>query len=259
MPKVDESIRRRRYAEPPVVEAIARLEWARDGKWSVATPGVLLGKLRSDYPAEPQLQAGIQVGMAPGVNEGGAQLSMSAGVHNLIYASEDGSRLLSASPKSLGVHGLVPYEGWEALDHRLVKGVKAVSPTLFNGPPMVAAVGLRYVNRIVLPSVEVNFHDYFTITFAFPDEFPPTIGAFLDRAEFGYPGEPITLAFTWASTEAPPDRSAFIVDLDYQWRPPRPVTVPKARRMLADLKRRETLAFESLLTDRLRGLFREVS
>lgn len=248
---------RRTYREPPIAEAIARIQWATPAAWNIATPGVLFERLKSNYAEEPRAQGILQAGLTQGApGEAGGIFSVTAGPQKLLYSADDGSRLLGVSAQDVSVHGLKPYEGWESLKHRFDWGVGQVVDCLFDSKaPAVSTIGLRYVNQITIPTEEFRFEDFFTIAFVFPQSFPPTIGSFLDRVELFYPDEPTKLAFTWASTEAGEGQSSFVLDLDYYYQPESPIELPAAQILMEELKVREGKAFESLITEKLRDIF----
>lgn len=251
---------RRRYEKPPVVEAIASLKWAEPVRWSVTTPGLLYDALREAYPEEPQAHGTIQTTVEPGGNGSAPGFQLVAGPPRMRYSSDGGSRLVLASAQDFAAHGLEPYEGWESLEARLFHATELASDVLgTSGSPAVAGVGLRYINRVEIPTVPVRFEDYLTITIGFPEGFPPQIGAFLDRTTMSYDDLPLTLTLTWASVDAPEGSSAFVLDLDYLYECPSPTSVEEARAILNEVKLRESVAFEALLQDRLREMFVELA
>lgn len=250
---------RRLYRDPPVIEAVARLTWGSPIAWTLTTPGLLFDALRDDYPKEPEAQSVIQAEISqPAGSEGiTAGFQLRQGPQQMVFSNADGSRLLMASPNSISVHGLPPYEGWEALSNRLFHSVGRIG-LLLPKDIRAAAIGLRYINRIQIPETEVQFQDWLTIAFALPPSFPQRLSAFMDRAEVLYPDNTSKLSFTWASVESPPGTSSFIVDLDLTAENEPHATIEEAKHILSDLKHKETAAFEGLLKDRLREQFDEI-
>ncbi len=235
----------------------------------MTTPGVLLEQLRDLYPEEPRAQTVVEAGLldmpgglAPGpVPQPGASLQVRAGQQRILFSSNAGTRLLGVSPTDVSVHGLQPYEGWESVESRLFEGLDRVSRTLGRVDTLFSQVGLRYINKVEIPGETLNFgeYEYLTIGLGYPPGFPPTVTGFFDRTEMKYADSPAAMAFTWASTPAPLGTSAFILDLDLSANPAEPLDLESARESLRDLKVREGQAFEGLLQDRLREVFREIS
>jgi len=177
----------------------------------------------------------------------------------MLFGSDNGSRLLGLSPRDLSVHGLKPYEGWESLLGRLMDGYELVKDVATPQMDAVSTVGLRYVNQVEIPTVQLDFYDYFTVSIEFPKPgFPQVVSSFLDQAELHFPGEDVRMNFTWASADSPEGTSAFILDLDLYYEPEEPISLDEARAVLADLKTKERQAFESLLQPRLREMFGEI-
>lgn len=266
---IEDPLRRRQYANPPVIEAIARFRWSDPVAWNLTTPGLLLAQLSDLYGGEPRSQAIVQAGMfipggtseaGGGIPEGGQSsgFQLRTAGQRIIFSAEGRPHQLGVSAEDISVHGTQPYEGWESLEQRLLVGVERVNKALNRKEPTYSQVGLRYVNRVEIQEEALRFEDYLTISFSFPNGFPPVISGFLDRAEMQYPDENVGLAFTWASTEAAAGWSAFIVDLDLVASLPEPVDLERAREVLRDLKIKEGRAFEGLLQDRLREQFVEI-
>ena len=49
----------REYPSPPIVEVICQVTFAKPVPWSAATPGLLYGRIRDDYPAEPKTEQSV--------------------------------------------------------------------------------------------------------------------------------------------------------------------------------------------------------
>jgi uncharacterized protein (TIGR04255 family) len=158
----------------------------------------------------------------------------------------------------VSVHGLPPYEGWESLEARLFEAVGKLEE--FASPPSgrFTAIGLRYINRVEIPESSVDFADWLTVAFVLPPGLPQTMAGFLDRVDAVYPDGLTRISFTWASTEAPPGSSAFVLDLDLTRADETGMSLEEAKSVIADLKFKEGQAFEGLLKDSLRKVFGEL-
>lgn len=247
---------RRNYANPPIVEAIARVHLSQPIPWTVTTPGLLYARLRQNYSREPQMQNIMQTEVSPVAGADAANVEVKSGPPRLVFGTEDGDRLLIVGTSDVSSHGLAPYEGWESLEGRLFAAIGLIGDML--PEQRFTGLGVRYVNRVVIPRVEFKFEEYLTVGFAMPPGFPPSVNAFFDRAECLYPDGMSRIAFTWATTEAEEGTAAFILDLDLNWQSEEPLTPEQARAEIGALKAKETAAFESLLRDEIRELFGEI-
>src|SRR5262249_21895246 len=84
------------------------------------------------------------------------------------------------------------------------------------------------------------------------------IRAFHYRLEMVDCDRPFSYIQTFASVESGPDdlpSSDFILDLDFTYTAPEPVSMEDALRLAGEMKARENEVFESLITNRCRELF----
>lgn len=256
----DVSTLRRTYKNPPVVEAVARLKFLLPIEWNVTTPGLLYERVRKDYPQPPEVRNAMRADLSQTSNDGGptsASLAFSTGPQEMVFYSEERNRLLVVGPEGMSVHGLPPYEGWEALESRLFQSYEKIREVLPESAAF-SACSVRYINQVAIAGGAVDLGEYMTIQFVLPAAFPQQMTGFLDRIEVVYPDAPATLAFTWASLQPQEDKPAFLLDLDLVATPPEAVDLDAIREMLNDLKARETEAFEGLLQDKLREQFDEI-
>lgn len=251
--------RRRKYKNPPIVEAVARFNFQTPITWDIRTPGLLYECLKAVYPAPPEIRNQVKAGLTPNSSEGkplSANFAISSGPAEVFFFGDSREKFIMVSPISISAHGLAPYEGWEELEHRLYDAYALISTVLPDGDK-ISQCSIRYINRIELPGSEIKFEEYLTISFTIPPVFPPLMTAFFDRVEVKYPDNEGRLAFTWASVESKEGHTAFILDLDLLTTLPKPMTLAEAMAELDKLKARETEAFEGLILDRLREVFGE--
>lgn len=243
---------RRKYAHPPVIEALARLHWETTAVWSVVTPGTLYERLRHAYPAEPKIQTPLKAEFSS--TDSGQQIEFGGTGPRLVFSNEAENQLLIVGAQDVSAHGLPPYEGWESLESRLFDAHEIVSDVLETTGGL-STVGVRYINRVEVPLEDMRFTDYFTVQFAFPVGFPQKLIGFLERSDFIFDDETSRMTFTWASTDAPPERFACILDFDLSAPVSGSGSAEEARTLLSALKLKETFAFEGYIQDKLRELF----
>ncbi len=250
-------LRRRVYENPPVIEAMCRLQWAVPMRWDLMTPGQVNERVRDVYPAEPKVKSSLRADLAPGAE---VAFQLTAGPQQqFVFGNEPGNRLLVVAPDAVSTHGLPPYEKWPSLLGRLDAGLQLLNDLLPTGD-CVAMVGLRFINRITIDEQRWDFPDYVNLDLKLPDGIPPDVSSFFQRTEIPYPGENTVLALNWATVlPDTPGTCAFVLDLDFVHRPDVPISLKVAKEILTDLKTKEGRAFEALITEKLRGCFVEVS
>ncbi|MEH2458591.1 TIGR04255 family protein [Nostoc sp.] len=246
---------RRDYLNPPIEEAVCEFRFAPSTEWNLTVPGLVYEKIRDSYPGEPRQQnliaAEILAGKMPTNPEVTAKMSFT----KLLFSSVDTKRLVGVGPDLLSVHSLRPYEGWGDFKKRIDQALKAYLEV--SKPVGVTRIALRYINRIVIPSVEsVEIYDYFTAYPQIPDGIPSHMSGFLTRTESIYDDIPVKLVIILADTEAPKGQIVFMLDLDVSqdWTE-KSLSLEEAVSSLHELKEREGRVFETLITDRTRELF----
>lgn len=243
---------RRQYVRPPIQEAMCELRFEGGAEWDLLSAGKLLAILSEEYPAQPkaQLAGGIEIEQG----EEAPSVRWRPGEQRVVFGTLDDSRLVVAGPTSLGVHVLSPYEGWESFSRRIGRALSAYRAVL--DPPDVRRIGVRYVNRILLPGPSADLDDYFTIGPRSPESLTMTMSNFLIRVEANFKGDPARVVQTLASSGAEDERAVVVLDLDvvrdYSDRSLDIDEVADAIEHLRDLERR---CFEAMITERSREMF----
>ena len=189
-------LRRRGDENPPVIEAMCRLQWAVPMRWDPTTPGQVNERVRDVYPAEPKVQSSLRADLAPG-----AEVAFQ----------------LTAGPQQQFVFGTSPATAYWSLPRTLSpptashltrsgRHCSVVSTAGFNSSttyrrPVTASrsVGLRFINRITIDEQRWDFPDYVNLDLKLPDGIPPDVSSFFQRTEIPYPGENTVLALNWAT------------------------------------------------------------
>ncbi|MFJ3769825.1 TIGR04255 family protein [Streptomyces sp. NPDC090082] len=242
---------RREYRNPPIVEALCTFNFAPGDPWNLTIPGRLYEQLKEAYPAPPEQRESIEANFDLGDP---GKPSVTVGNKSPIVVFRNENKLLTVGADKLSCHSLAPYEGWESLRKRSLEALIAYSDVA--KPVGVSSIQLRYVNRVEIPSGAVELPEYFAIVPTLPQMgFPGTITGFFDRTEIQFAeSEHVRMAFTWASHGSDSDDiSAFILDFDLRWT--RQAQIDEAPNALEDLREKERAAFESLISDKLRGMF----
>lgn len=244
---------RRKYRNPPIEEAICEFRFKASQDWDLTFPGKLHSEVMAEYPGKPRQQGVIEAafhapsGQAP-------KLAFRSGITGVQLVSADEKKLLTVGPDVLSVHVLRPYEDWERFRPRIVAALTAYWKLA--QPVSVIRIGVRYINKIVVPGEVADLEKYLRCGPPSVKEFPPRMSAFLDRVEYEYE-DGVKLVLTLASVEAPPAKSAFLLDLDVIQEGQEALLTSEDKVMTAvdDLRKRERDAFEAAIADPARELF----
>ncbi len=242
---------KRRYRKPPVIEALCEIYFA-DSSWDETVTGAFYERIKKDYPKKQQRniqEAQITMGPEQAV----------AGVRQLPpwmqFISDEKHRMIQIARDLLVINQLPPYlhfADWEPEIYRCLEIYNELA-----APSKIVRIGLRYINRVVIPGEHVRMEDYFTIYPNLPEGLGDIHGSFLVRVEIPRQDQGHTVLITFGTAPPPSDGAvhAFILDLyDLVLGTKLPdVKILKAEIALAHDN--IIVAFEDSITDSLRKLF----
>lgn len=106
---------RRRYENPPMIEAVCEFHLAPGLDWDPTLPGKLHTELSNDYPGTPRHQESVELGVQiRGGSPHNFQFGEGPGKVQLI--TKDEKRIVGVGPNTLSVHMLHPYQDPNDLD-----------------------------------------------------------------------------------------------------------------------------------------------
>ena len=151
---------------------------------------------------------------------------------------------------------LQPYESWEQLVRegmRLWKIHREIAR-----PPKVHRLGLRFINRILLPPKDVDFEDYLKLPPKPPDRLVLPFHEFFHQETLAVPGYPyaINIIRTIRPPQPPePDRVGIILDHDVFTIEPFQVQQEMLERRLAEMRWLKNRVFFGSITDKTLATF----
>jgi uncharacterized protein (TIGR04255 family) len=218
--------------------------------WSAASPGLLYGRIRDEYPAEPKTQTAIEAAI-DGESSG---IQVGRGIQRYVYSNKDQNRRLVANEHSLSVNALVPYEQWESLAKRFQWALSSYEREVAKFTPR--SVSLRYINRIVVPAESVDTAEYFTVPVLTTHQPDARVRGFVSRSQSSSPKTSIITTVTFASVDHDvKEESAFILDIELEMPTPSDATFEALGKLVDQLHYWENYEFESSIKDKCRELF----
>jgi uncharacterized protein (TIGR04255 family) len=250
----------RKYQNPPVVEALCEVSFDPGQPWDGTLPGLVYNEIKQKFPKKRQqmvVQFGIQIrGQDPtSVPPPPAPPSQET-FSRLQFLSEDEKTLIQIAPDVLTVNRLKPYSSWNELKpvifYALDNYCKAANPKA------IRKIGLRYINRIVIPLPEVKIQDYLLASPNIPDALPQRINVWLQRSEIPFDAAGVLVIQTGSVRESGQSGVVFLLDLDFVTAG-EPFSIGTAEDKLEVAHQNVGLAFEECVTDMARKLFNEVT
>lgn len=249
--------RRRSYKNPPIEEALCEFRFAPRQDWDFTIPGKFHTELGDAYTGRPQQQKVIEVELKGGRDEPvryGERLGM------VQLVTEDGKRIVGIGPDVLSVHMLRPYQyvpeqgGWSEFRPRIERALEAYWKVA--QPKGVKRIGMRYINKIVVPQNKVRIGNYIKCALPVVKGLPDYQNSTMSRVDYSYEDDIRLVLSHWSINEAP-NQVGFLLDLDIIWENTEPVAQDEAMLKVDDLRIRERDAFETVITDEARRLFND--
>ncbi len=242
----------RRYSAPPVLEAVSEFRFVSRGTWDAAIPGLVYVELKEMFPKRVTAQ---RVQIAP--SDKGPSVELNSVIQ---FRTSDDTAFVQVAPHYLSVHQLRPYPGWTAWAPHIQEALNVYVHTA--RPLGVQRVGLRYVNRILLPNGDpiepahyLNFYPHLG------EELPQKMVAFHSAVMLPYSDgrDALRLQLRSAEPEREPElRLALELDLDYFLTQAETLSVPELPDWLSGAHAHVEDVFEACLTERSRVLFEVV-
>lgn len=239
---------RRQYKNPPIEEAVCEFRFAAGSEWNPMIQARFLARIASSYDGNPREEPFL-------IQLDDADPTKVRQVTRVIIPAEDGTRQVSLYPNTLSVSALRPYEGWSEFRPRISDALDVYRE--FAEPVGVRRVGVRYINRMVLPESPSCISRYFRGGPTPVEGLPQNAISILSRVQFLYE-DGVTCRLIHSTFDAKQeDHVGLLLDLDLAWTEPEnePRAIDDAMALVDDLRNRERSAFESVITDEARKVF----
>lgn len=257
-------VSRRQYKNPPIEEALCEFQFVAGEDWDLTIPGKLHAEL-DDYIGKPRQQNVMEFGVEA-VEDRPPSLHYGEGLGRVQLLTGQGTRIVGVGPDVLSVHMLKPYQdpsirsqqnGWVEFRRRIEEALEAYWKVA--SPRGVQKIGVRYINKITLPTRTPVFEDYLRCALPTVSGLPDEIKGFLGSTEYVYnDGVLLNLIVARGATGISDDllvSSEVFLDLDVVWASESVILQSDALQKVENLRDRERKAFEAIITDKSRKLF----
>jgi uncharacterized protein (TIGR04255 family) len=168
-----------KLAKPPLIEAVCELRLDPGATWDLTISGRLFDKLQPLFPQKRQT-----LGLEVKFNPQGMPDPDYRQIENLQFLSSDSKNVVQIREHYLSVSRLAPYEAWERYKPSVLDVFQQFTAVVGEVP--IARVGLKYVNRIVIPTQEIRLEQYFDLYPHLGTRLPQRHGPFLTGVIFPY-------------------------------------------------------------------------
>lgn len=245
---------RRRYRNPPIIEAVCEFFFAPGLDWDPTLPGKLHSRLSNDYPGTPRHQKSVELGVQ--FREGSPHnFQVGEGPRKVQLVTEDEKRIVGVGPNTLSVHMLRPYQdphdsdnvGWDEFRPRISRALDAYWEVI--QPQGVTRIGIKYINKLAVSGEVATAKEYLRCALPEVDGLPTHLLNLMSQVEYAYQ-DGVRLILSQGRVE-----NGFILDIDVIWESQDALARKDTDSRIDDLRTRERQVFEAVITDKARKLF----
>lgn len=244
-----------RLPHAPIVEAVIDIRGRAEEPWEESAIQARLKAQLPDYPkVDSHREFRHELKMAPGEEPLRGLLDL--GWKGLRLQSVDGLHIAQFNRDGFIFSRLYPYESWEQL---IEEGMRlwGIYREIAR-PSEVQRLGLRFINRILLPSNDVNFEEYLKVPPKLPDGLDLPFYGFLHNETLSVTGHPYAINIIRALQPFQPpdhDRVAVILDNDVYTVEPFGFQQEILERRLVEMRWLKNKAFFGMISDKALGTF----
>ncbi|MDI9616551.1 MAG: TIGR04255 family protein [Methanothrix sp.] len=242
----------KRYAAPPIVEAVCEFRLTPDTTWDLVVPGLFYEKVKGTFPKREQ-RIVQQIDLTPGPTGLQQQIRTS---ERILFFTEDMKKIAQIGPRLLVINVLKPYPSWDGFKPLIEIGWSSLKDVAeIRG---IERIGLRYINRVELPAQNVDLSKYFEFYPFVGRRLPQQMISFLTGAEFSYADDRDHCRVQLAPAPGAEGKSIFMLDIDYFLTRPRGIEIADAIDWVEEAHKRVEEIFEGCISNTLREMFKEV-
>lgn len=243
----------KKYANPPLIEAVCEFRLTSDTAWDLTIPGLMYEKVEKEFPnKEQRLIQEVEIIQSP---QGMQQQTRT--VERVLFLTSDRKIFIQAGPHLLAVNCLKPYPTWNGFKPRIESAFRSLTEIVdIKG---LQRIGLRYINRIEIPAPSINLEKYFEFRPFLGQKLPQNMVDFIVGCvwHFSNGRDSCRVQITNALPEKP-DHSAFLLDLDYFLAQPKAISVKQALEWVEEAHQKVEEVFEGCIAEPVREIFQEV-
>jgi uncharacterized protein (TIGR04255 family) len=243
-----------KYLNSPIVEAVCEFRFLPETQWDMTVPGLFYERVKAEYPLKEKrllVTNQPQTRTEEGITQETKFTPLAA------FLSPDSKTFVQIGENHLLIHRIKPYLTWTQFKPAIQSNFQFLNEIIPN--IKIGRIGLRYINRIEVPSVNINLDAYFELRPFLGAQLPQLITSFSIGCRFEYPESNSSCRVQLVSTPADaPENKAVTLDIDYYLNKPESVSPEDAMDWVESAHSKVESLFEGCITDRIREIMVEV-
>lgn len=238
----------------PIVEAVIEIRTRAEAPWEEGTTSEKLKAQVGEYPQVRSERAGQLQLTFTGKPEA-EQSFQDLGWRGLQFKSADERQIAAFTYDRFVFSRLPPYQNWDVFQREAMRLWRLHEEVA--RPKEAQRIGVRFINRIVLPPEELLFEDYICRPPQPPKGLDLPYHGFLHQETLAVPGYPYALNVT-RTIQTPPDQPvAIILDIDVFTVGSLELQAETLARRLLDMRWLKNKVFFGSVTDKALDKFKQ--
>ncbi len=170
---------KKRYKNPPLIEAVCEFRFDPSSPWDLAIPGLFYEQVKNSYPVKrPISSIEVVVRSIPSQQFAAPFVPPSVQQMDRIqFLGDDEKSVLMLGPHVISIHRLAPYTRWEDYEPSIARALQVYREVA--RPKGLSRIGLKFQNLINIPQRSIRMEEYFAFYPALGEPLPQEHGAFL--------------------------------------------------------------------------------
>jgi uncharacterized protein (TIGR04255 family) len=242
----------RQYRKASIVEAVCEFRLPNETPWDLTIPGLIYEKLKNDFPQrQPVSTQSIEI-----VSTGSETHQKLRNEDQIQLSSSGGEAFIRIGERVLNISVREPYPGWERMKETIAKAFEALKEVIELSS--INRIGVRYINRFIIPKSELNTGDYFTYKPTW--QYKNKANSLMARCTFSFDeGKEACTAIISDIATGTENQSGFVLDFDYYNVQTNPIPSDKAFEWIEKAHTNIEILFEESITDLTRREILEVA
>lgn len=242
----------RKYKNPPAIEVLCEIHFS-ETESNLTLFGDFYQQIKDKYPEQKQLN---QVGFEMDFSQEAIQARQLNSGAMMRFSSSDSSRLVQITQSLLTVNKLKPYLGYESFKEDVAENLQVYLN--LSKPKYFERVGMRYIDRILIPEDDFGLEKYFNFSLDFANSEFSTINGISFRVQLTPKHSDHILLVTLNSVISKEEgNSEFILDMYDTFALQKEIDKNHLLTILDEAHENTELVFEAVITDAARNLFDE--
>ena len=242
------------YKFPPLIEALCEFRFEPSQLWDWTIPGLVYDKIRNEFPKKKQ-QNVIEMGVR--TTQEDITPSIKGGIARMQFIREDESALVQVGPDLLVVNHLRPYPTWGEFKTMIENALRVYQTVV--SPKNVRRIGVRYINRLEMPTQQVEIEDYLVAVPKVPPSTPQSFATWLQRVEIPFDeANGLMILQSGSVKQEEQSNPSFLLDLDFITLDSKMVSLETAMEWVEVAHTEVENTFEACITSKMRELMMEI-